>query len=297
MDAVPHRARVCRSRIPAADRARIVERIEAGWKAGTSVDHAFATAWDQGLMLASRRTWWRIAAEIPDQTRRPVIPTRTSAPVRRAAPVLQATRPGEVWSWDITDLHSPFRHQAHKAYSIIDIFSRRLVGHRVEAREVDQLAVEMFRTAIATHGAPKFVHADSGAAMRSHALRDFLVEEHGITMTHNRPSVSNDNPFSESEFRTMKYRPNYPRVFDDLEQARNYVDEYVPWYNEHHRHSGLALFTPNSVHDGSWTSTCATRDNAIQAYYDAHRERFHHRPVTATPATTVGINNRETNNN
>lgn len=241
-------------------------------------------------MLASRRSWWRIGAAITDQTSRPAIPTRRTAPARRAAPVLKATGPNEVWSWDITDLHGPFRGCAHKAYSIIDIYSRKIVGHRVEEREVDTLAVEMFQTAIAAHGAPKFVHSDSGAAMRSNALRDFLIQDHGITMTHNRPSVSNDNPFSESEFKTMKYRPNYPRIFDTLEAARDHVDEYVPWYNGHHHHSGIALFTPDSVHNGSWQATWTIRDSASQTYHNSHPERFHRQPTTLTPATTVGIN-------
>lgn len=278
-----------RSRIGAVDRAAIMARIEAGWRAGHSVDHSFAACWDEGVMLASRRSWWRIAAQIQDQTSRPVIATRASPPPR-AAPVLEATGPNQVWSWDITDLSSPFRGRSWKAYSIIDIFSRKLVGSRVEDREADHLAVDMFATAITEHGAPTAVHADSGPAMRSNALRDFLTE-HGISITHNRPRVSNDNPFSESEFRTMKYRPNYPRTFDSLDHARAYVIDYVPWYNQQHRHTGLALFTPDSVHNGSWHDTWTIRDTASQAYYETHPERFHHhRPTTPTPATTVGIN-------
>ncbi|QAY62867.1 transposase [Xylanimonas allomyrinae] len=138
---------------------------------------------------------------------------------------------------------------AFKAYSIIDIFSRKLVGHRVEDREADHLAVEMFTAAFAAHGAPQVVHADSGPAMRSTALAD-LLGPLGVTQTHNRPRVSNDNPFSESEFRTMKYRPNYPGAFDSLDQARAHVDAYVPWYNANHKHSGIALFSP----DGSTTA-------------------------------------------
>lgn len=291
---IPQSERAYPSRISLADQAVIVELIEAGWADRVSVDHAFAAAWDEGVMLASRRSWWRIAAAIEDQTTRPVVPTRKNSPVPRAAPVLEATGPNQVWSWDITDLKSPWRGCSYKAYSIIDIYSRELVGHRVEDREVDELAVEMFATAIATHGAPAFVHADSGPAMRSNALHDFLVGEHGITMTHNRPRVSNDNPFSESEFKTMKYRPNYPREFATLHAARDFVDEYVPWYNQHHRHSGIALFTPASVHDGSWRHTWAIRDAASQTYYDAHPERFTQRPTTPTPATIVGINRPET---
>jgi transposase InsO family protein len=254
------------------------------------VDHAFAAAWDEGMMLASRRSWWRIAAGIQDQGARPTIPARGSRGTgARQAPVHEATGPGQVWSWDITDLRSPWRGKAYKAYSIIDIYSRMIVGWRVEEREADHLAVEMFEAAFARHGRPRAVHADSGPAMRSNLLAD-LLERHGIERTHNRPRVSNDNPFSESEFRTMKYRPNYPATFQDLPAARAWVSEYVPWYNTRHRHSGIALFAPANVHDGSWREQWARRDQANQAYHDAHPERFHRRPQTPAPPGTVGIN-------
>ena len=203
--------------------------------------------------------------------------------------MLEATGPGQVWSWDITDMRTPWRGVAFKAYSIIDIYSRKVVGHRVEEREVDQLAVDMFTDSFDTHGTPDAVHADSGPAMRSTVLKD-LLSDLGVTQTHNRPRVSNDNPFSESEFRTMKYRPNYPGTFTDLEAARAYLDWYVPWYNQHHKHSGIALFSPNQVHDGTWRTLWQQRDRAQQAYYDAHPERFRHRPRTPMPADFVGIN-------
>lgn len=284
------------SRIGDADRAAIAEHITAGWVVGVSVDHAFADAWDAGVMLGSRRSWWRVAAGIEDQSVRPVAPTRraNSSRAPREAPVLQATGPGQVWSWDITDLRSPWRGVAFKAYSIIDIYSRKLVGCRVEEREVDQLAVEMFETAFAVHGVPDAVHADSGPAMRSTLLKDLLADLH-VNQTHNRPRVSNDNPFSESEFRTMKYRPNYPGTFDTLDDARAFMAWYVPWYNAEHKHSGIALFSPNEVHDGTWQQAWARREQTQQAYYDAHPERFRHRPRTPLPAGIVGINLPNTN--
>ncbi|SEH70014.1 Integrase core domain-containing protein, partial [Leifsonia sp. CL154] len=102
--------------------------------------------------------------------------------------------------------------------------------------------------------------------------------------------VSNDNPFSESEFRTMKYRPNYPGIFDTIEQARAFMDTYVPWYNQHHKHSGIALFSPDQVHDGSWHRHWQHRHNVQHAYYQAHPERFRHHPNTPKPAGFVGIN-------
>jgi transposase InsO family protein len=287
---IPQKERAYPSRIDQADREQIGELIAAGWVEGVSVDHTFADAWDAGVMLASRRSWWRIAADIEDQTARPVAPTRRgSTRPPREAPVLEATGPGQVWSWDITDLRSPWRGVAFKAYSIIDIYSRKLVGYRVEDREVDDLAVEMFHDAIAREGRPDVVHADSGPAMRSTALKDYLGELK-ITQTHNRPRVSNDNPFSESEFRTMKYRPNYPGTFTDLGQARAFMARYVDWYNAEHKHSGIALFSPNEVHDGTWRQAWARRETTQQAYYDTHPERFRKRPTTPLPARIVGIN-------
>ncbi|WP_345465684.1 DDE-type integrase/transposase/recombinase, partial [Paeniglutamicibacter antarcticus] len=140
------------------------------------MDHSFATAWDAGLVLASRRTWWRIAAEIEDQMLRPTVPTRAQNKRGRSAkPVLKATGPGQIWSWDISDVYSPWRKIVFKVYSVMDILSRQIVGWRVEDSEADHLAVDMFEAAIAEHGAPHTVHADSGAAMRSHLLRDALT--------------------------------------------------------------------------------------------------------------------------
>lgn len=279
------------SRIATIDRTTIAKKITAGWAVGHSVDHTFASTWDQGVMLAGRRSWWRIAADIADQSARPLAPTGRGSRTPREKPVLIATGPGQVWSWDITDLRSPWRGKAFKAYSIIDIYSRTIVGWRVEERESDHLAVEMFQTAFRLHGTPKFVHADSGPAMRSGALGD-LLDEHNVTKTHNRPYVSNDNPFSESEFRTMKYRPNYPGTFESLEDARAHLADYVPWYNTTHRHSGIALFSPQEVHDGSWRRAHSIRDRALQNYHQAHPERFRERPTTPAPASLVGINHR-----
>jgi transposase InsO family protein len=286
---VPQKDRAYRSRISAADRAVIEDKIRAGWQAGHSVDHSFACCWDDGVMLASRRSWWRIAATIVDQSARPVGSKRASNTGPRPAPVLKATGPEQVWSWDITDLRSPWRGVAFKAYSIIDIYSRKIVGWRVEERECDDLAKDMFDAAFAEHGVPQFVHADSGPAMRSTLLKDHLFDL-GVSQTHNRPRVSNDNPFSESEFRTMKYRPNYPGTFEDINAARTWVASYVPWYNQQHRHSGIALFTPAQVHSGAWAQSWQPRDRTHQAYYHAHPERFRRRPRTPAPSPIVGIN-------
>ena len=288
-DPVPQSQRAYQAKISPEDREQISELILAGWARQNSVDHSFATAWDEGIMLGSRRTWWRIAAEIEDQMLRPKPPRKGGKREPRNAPVLKATGPNQVWSWDITDLYSPWRGKTFKAYKITDVYSREIMGWRVEDREADHLAVAMFKDAIATHGAPTVVHADSGAAMTSTLLRDYLGEQ-DITMTHNRPYVSNDNPFSEAGFRTMKYRPGYPRVFTSLEAARDYLTHYVHWYNHQHKHSGIALFSPAQVHNGTWKNLWLIREQALQTYYEKHPERFHTRPTTPRPASIVGIN-------
>jgi len=164
------------SRISPADREMIEERVLAGWARGNSVDHSFAAAWDEGVFLGSRRSWWRIAAGTEDQMLRPRVPSRKGGRAPRDAPVVRADGPGQVWSWDITDLWTPWRGKVFKAYKIIDIYSREVVGYRVEDREADHLAVDMFAAAIALHGVPRVVHADSGAAMTSNLLRDYLTE-------------------------------------------------------------------------------------------------------------------------
>ncbi|MDN6134236.1 MAG: DDE-type integrase/transposase/recombinase [Brevibacterium sp.] len=157
---------------------------------------------------------------------RPQIPKKSGKRSPRQVPVLKATGPGQVWSWDITDLYSTWSGVVFKAYKIIDIFSREIKGYRVEERESDHMAVEMFRTAIAAHGGPGVVHADSGPAMTSNALRDYLTGE-GVDLSHNRPYVSNDNPFSEASFRTMKYRPTDLRVGQGCPRVRGWLRSLV----------------------------------------------------------------------
>lgn len=290
---VPQRDRDQPQALTAAERAVVAERIMAAWRAGESVDQAYATAWDDGLYVCSQRSWWRIAAEM-DQAERPAGPGTTTANAtdrNRPAPVLLATGPNQVWSWDITDFRGPFSGQVFKVYSVIDIYSRRIVGHRVEDREADRLAVELFAEAFAAAGtAPDYVHADNGAAMRSNALAGHLAG-HGVELTHNRPYVSNDNPYSESEFRTLKTRPNYPRTFADLQAARDYVQAHVAWHNTTHRHSGIALFTPDQLHEGTWVHAHHRRHTVQQAYYQAYPDRYRHRaPTTAKPPAWSGIN-------
>lgn len=150
----------------------------------------------------------------------------------------------------------------------------------------------MSTQAIEAYGAPKVVHADNGAMIETNDLKE-LLEPLGVQMSHNRPCVSNDNPYSESEFRTMKYRPDYPGTFDSLEAGRAFLRSYVPKYNTCHKHSGIALFSPQDVFDGTWKAEHEVRDEAQQRIFVQHPERFRGRPKTWKPAEVVGINYKQ----
>lgn len=201
----------------------------------------------------------------------------------------------QVWSWDITKLPGPYRGVTYDFYVTLDLFSRAIVGWRVEDGESDALAADMFRTAFTAHGAvPRVVHSDGGPAMTSKTVT-VLLRDLGITTSRNRPRVSNDNPFSESAFKTCKYRPTYPGWFPSLDAARAWAGEFVTWYNTDHRHSSLEGHTPASVHDGTWAAVHHRRQQALDGLYAAHPHRFTRRPTAKTPLATVTINQPKTN--
>ena len=292
---VPHADRAYPNRLTDEETSEITALIDLAWQQGASVEFAHTCSWDEGIMIGSLRSWYRIAEAMP-QEHRPTAPrsgtastASTASRARREPPVVLATAPMQAWVWDITDLPSQYRSVAFKAYLVQDLFSRKIVAHRVENREVDALAAEMFETAFAIEGAPGTVHADSGAAMKSNAVKN-VYTEHGVIESHSRPRVSNDNAHKESEFRTMKKRPHYPGFFTSLDHARAWVDDYVVWFNTTHRHSGIARFTPNQVHDGTWHAQHEVRSEALDAYYAKHPERFRSKPTVKTPKDLVGIN-------
>lgn len=261
--------------------------IEEQWHLGNSVSEAFIQAWDRGEYIASLRSWYRVANTL-NQESRPECPARKERE-KREAPVVEATGPGQVWVWDITDLLGPFKGTRFKAYCAQDLYSRMIVAHCVEHREEDKLAVEMFEQAFGVEGIPGHLHADNGAAMRSDLLGE-LCRDLDVTMSFNRPSVSNDNPFKESEFRTMKHRPNYPKCFDTIDQARVWLDDYVAWFNHDHHHSALAWHTPQSVADGTWVQIHETRSKVLEQHYQTYPHRYTKKPNVYRPAKIVGIN-------
>ena len=248
-----------------------------------------ATLLDEGTYLCSPRTMYRVldaASEVKerrDQVRRP----------QYAAPELLATRPNAVWSWDITKLLGPAKWTYFYLYVILDIFSRYVVGWMIAPHESAALAERLIAETCAKHDIPPgqlTLHADRGASMRSKPVA-LLLADLGVTKTHSRPHVSNDNPFSEAHFKTLKYCPLFPERFGSIEDARAFGQHFFPWYNDEHQHSGLGFFTPAVVHFGQAPAVRAQRQHVLAAAYARHPERFvNGQPQPAALPTAVWIN-------
>jgi putative transposase len=204
----------------------------------------------------------------------------------RVKPELLATAPGQVWSWDITKLRGPERGVYYDLYVVLDIFSRYVVGWTVAAGEDAQIATALLAEAMRVHGAPGSVHADRGTSMTSKPVAQLLVDL-GVARSHSRPHVSNDNPFSEAQFKTMKYAPVFPDRFGSLADARAFCQAFFTYYNHDHRHSGLGLHTPASVHHGTATEIRTQRAATLQAAYAANPARFRHRQPTPPALPTA----------
>lgn len=249
----------------------------------------YAALLDEGEYLCSERTMYRILAaqqqvrERRDQMRHP----------RYQAPELIAIRPNEVWSWDITKLLGPSKWTYFYLYVILDIFSRYVVGWMLAYRESAGLAKKLIEQTIERQdiGAGSLtVHADRGAPMSSKVVA-FLLAELGVTKTHSRPYVSNDNPYSESHFKTMKYRPEFPERFGCYQDAHRFCAEFFPWYNHEHHHSGLGYLTPHEVHYGLAHRRRDQRAGVLQQAYERNPQRFvRGLPQPALLPTAVWIN-------
>jgi putative transposase len=193
-----------------------------------------------------------------------------------AKPELLAARPNQLWSWDITKLLGPQKWTYFYLYVILDVFSRYVVGWTIQERESAVVAEQLIAQAIAQQGvAPGqlTVHADRGSSMRSKPVA-FLLADLGVTKTHTRPYTSTDNPYSEAQFKTLKYRPDFPDRFDSLLNARSYGRPFFHWYNHEHRHSGLGLMTPATVHYGQAEALHAKRADVLAAAFIANPDRF-----------------------
>jgi len=253
-----------------------------------SVREVHTTLFDEGVHLASTRTFYRLL-----QSQEESVERRRQRPARTfMAPVLCARSPNHVWSWDITKLQGPQKGEFYQLYVIIDIFSRLVVGWLLTDHESAVLAEHLFVETFQQQGICRgllTVHADRGAAMCSILLSSFLQSQ-GVTRSHSRPRVSNDNPFSESSFKTLKYQHDYPRSFASLEEARGFCRRFYQWYNEAHHHEGIALLTPWQVHSGQAKAVLEARQITLDASYAAHPERYRQPPQIQHLPTEVWIN-------
>jgi len=248
-----------------------------------------ATLLDEGQYLCSTRTMYRIleqqgeSRERRDQLVHPAY----------QKPELLATTPNQLWSWDITKLLGPAKWTYFYLYVILDVFSRYVVGWMVAPRESAELARQFIEEAIGKHQIPAGqlnIHADRGRVMTSKPVA-FLMADLGVTKTHSRPYVSDDNPYSESQFRTLKYRPEFPDRFGCIQDSRAFCQQFFHWYNHEHRHSGIALLTPAVVHFGEAQTVLDNRQVVLDAAYQAHPDRFVRRPPTPLPLpSAVWIN-------
>jgi putative transposase len=232
----------------------------------------YATLLDEGKYLCSIRTMYRILAENKevrerrDQLRHPVY----------QKPELLATDSNQVWSWDITKLLGPAKWTYFYLYVILDIFSRYVVGWMVATCESAALAERLIKeTCLKQQIQPGqlTIHADRGSSMKSKPVA-LLLSDLGITKTHSRPYTSDDNPFSESQFKTLKYRPGFPERFGALEDARSFCQAFFTWYNKDHRHTGISLLTPETVHYGQTQQVLENREKVLLTAYTEHPERF-----------------------
>jgi putative transposase len=240
-----------------------------------------ATLLDEGHYLCSTRTMYRVleqdgaTRERRDQLTHPAY----------QKPELLATAPNQLWSWDITKLRGHAKWTYYYLYVILDVFSRYVVGWMIAPREAAALATKLIEETCEKHNIlpdQLTIHADRGSSMRSKPVA-FLLADLSITKTHSRPYTSNDNPYSESHFRTMKYRPEFPDRFGCLEDSHAFCQRFFPWYNDDHRHSGIGMLTPATVHFGQAPAMREKRQAVLAAAYLAHPDRFVRRPPTPLP--------------
>ena len=238
----------------------------------------YATLLDEEKYLCHWRTMYRILSAHGEVRERRNL---RQHPVYKK-PELLADAPNQVWSWDITHLRGPVTWSGYKLYTVLDIFSRYVVGWMIAERETSELARQLIAETARKQGIQTdqlILHSDNGAPMTGKPLSQLLVDL-GITRSHSRPHTSDDNPFSEAQFKTMKYRPDYPNRFVDIEDARQWARGFFAWYNEQHYHSGLNLLTPSSVHYGEAELIRAQRQAVMNTAYATNPARFS-RGITA----------------
>ena len=249
----------------------------------------YATLLDEGIRLCSVRSMYRYlaaAGQVRERRNQLVHP-------HYAKPELLATAPNQVWSWDITKLRAAQKWTYYYLYVLLDIYSRYVVGWMLAHREAGELAARLVEETCKKQGIARgqlTVHADRGSAPKSKTLAQMFTDL-GVDASHSRPRVSNDNPFSEAQFKTYKYQPEYPNRFGSYEHALSYSRSFFDWYCNQHRHSGIAMLTPADVHYGRASDVLAERQHVLDAAYLVHPQRFvSGRPVVPALPRAVWIN-------
>lgn len=273
---VPQRPKRVRKPQPRALAQVEREAVRAMLNSEEHVDKAPAAVYhellDEGIYLASVSTMYRVLREHDEVRERRAQATHPA----RIKPELVAEHPNAVWSWDITKLHGPAKWTYYHLYVIIDIFSRYVVGWMLAERETAALAEKLLADTVTKQGIARdrlTIHADNGTSMASKPVA-FLLADLGVTKTHSRPHTSNDNPYSESHFRTLKYRPDFPDTFGSIADARAHCRTFFTWYNEQHHHSGIGYHTPHDVHYGHAPTVRDARADTLTDAYRRHPERF-----------------------
>lgn len=231
----------------------------------------YATLLDEGTYLCAVRTMYRILKEKCQNRLR-----RQREPRNLTRPELLANKPNQLWSWDVTKLKSPFKWTYFYLYKILDVFSRYVVGWTVSYSETAEMAKALIGdTCLKQEIIPDTltVHGDNGSIQTAHTVGQLLIDL-CVAKTHSRPHVSNDNPYSESAFKTLKYHPEYPGLFGSIEDATSYCRDFFRWYNCEHRHSGIAMLTPEQVHYGEHEKILTKREIVLQKAFVEHPERF-----------------------
>ena len=258
--------------LPASEQEVVRETLNSERFVDCSPRQVYGTLLDEGQYLCSVSTMYRIlrahdeVRERRNQKRHPAY----------KKPELVATAPNQVWSWDITKLRGPVTHTYYYLYTILDIFSRYVVGYMIANRELAYLARQLVADSCLKQGIEPdqlILHADRGSSMTSKTLA-LLLADLGVGKSHSRPYTSNDNPYSEAQFKTMKYRPDYPNRFGSQEDARTWARPFFHWYNNEHRHTSLGLMTPATVHYGLAAELTSRRQLVLHAIYQKHPERF-----------------------
>ena len=268
------------------ERAKVLAVINSTAYADLSICQIWARELDEDRYHCSMSSMYRIARAAGQTRERRRLATHPA----KVKPELLATGPSQVWSWDITKLRGPAKGVWFHLYALIDIYSRYSPGYLVCAAEDSVVAADFIDGAIVGNGsAPHTVHADRGTSMTSKPVSALLCDL-GITRSHSRPRVSNDNPFSEAQFKTLKYVHDFPHHFGSLAEARVFCDGFFTEYNHVHHHSGIGWHTPASVHYGTYGAIDDARAVTLDRAFARHPERFTRRPQPPRIRTEVWIN-------